>query len=193
MPDLFDFTYDEKEFRKSINAFNTLQRHLPRYVEKVIRRFAGTFRKNVYAAIVKNAGWATKNWQPLDSRYMKSKRIKRFWYKSGWLQRHLKPNANALRIKSYGGSSGDIQVNLLEGLIDFKYYPTKNTGAGGESKGSGKGNVVSTYDVFMYMEYGTKRIPARPVVNPAFWRTLQMTDLGNELTKEVNTVLNRAF
>jgi len=171
---IFDFTYDDNEFKKAIKAFHDLQRYLPKYIEKVITRFAGTFRRNVYRAIVKSAGWASKAWQPLSARYVSAKGHGRFWYRTGFFQRNLQANANVLRLKNYSGTPGEIQYNLLEGLVKFVWYP-KN-----------KSYPVSTYDVFNWMEYGTKRMPARPVINPAFWRTLQMVDIGEELIKIVD-------
>lgn len=185
----FSFSYSDPEMKRAIKAMSRLQREMPRFLEIIVQRFAGTFRKNVWAAIAKNESWAAKNWRPLNPKYLRWK-LKQygsamFWRRSGFLIQKLNPNANQIRKIASGGSGADIQLDLLEGLIPDVVYP--------KSRGARKynGAPMSTRMVFFLMEYGTRKQPARPVINPAFWRTVEMADMGGHMTQLVQQTIGR--
>jgi len=188
--EFISFVYDDNRFRQMAQAFTTLSSELPKYIQEVISRFAGTFRRNVYQAVSRNAGWASSYWQPLRGSYIRQKGTKRFWYKTGFLLRNMRPNAGALKLRNFSGSVWDVQVDLLEGLIKNVKYPALSQSSRGKTSKK-QTRTVTTHDVFMYNEYGTKDIPARPVINPAFWRTMQMTNLADLLSQRVLNVLDR--
>lgn len=185
----FSFGFSDPEMKRAINAMSRLQREMPRFMEEICRRFAGTFRKNVWAAVAKNESWAAKNWRPLNPQYLRWKLRQygsaMFWRRTGFLISKMNPNANHLKKLSGGATGADVQMDLLEGLIPDVVYP--------KARGAKKynGSPMSTRMVFFLMEYGTRKQPARPVINPAFWRTVEMADMGGHMTQLVQQTIGR--
>lgn len=170
---------NDKDMREIVSALSFFSERFSGYLMTLMDRFAGKFRQNVYAAVVKNAPWATAGWRPLSTAYIKRKKNNRFYLRTGLLHRSLRPNAKKLRNM---GQGGDFIVDLVDGLMVEKIYPKNKRG-------------TTTVDAFMINEFGTKnqRPPSRPVIMPAFWRTLQMFNLEDEFVKIVKRDLPLIF
>ena len=48
---------NDKEMRDIVHTLSVLSKNFDSYLRKLMSRFAGTFRRNVYAALVRNEPW----------------------------------------------------------------------------------------------------------------------------------------